>query len=92
MDVWRKVGPTSNLNLKGKREEKDFSPHFGNSRQWVELEREMRETSHSLYDLRRSGGQNPSSQDSKFIYLTRATRGYPQHAILSKISCLEKKS
>ena len=51
----------------------------------------MRET-HSLYDLLRSGGQNPSSQDLKFMYSTRATRGYRQHAISSKISCLEKKS
>ena len=39
----------------------------------------MRETPPSLYDLRRSGGRNPSSQDLKFIYSTRATRGYPQH-------------
>ena len=57
-----------------------------------ELEREMRETPHSLYDLRRSGGRNPSSQDLKFIYSTRAMRGYRQHAISLKISCLEKKS
>ena len=28
----------------------------------------MRETSPSLYDLRRSYGRNPSSQDLKFIY------------------------
>ena len=52
----------------------------------------MRETPPSLYDLRRSGGRNPSSQDLKFIYSTRATHGNPQHAISSKISCLEKKS
>ena len=51
----------------------------------------MRETP-SLYDLKKSGSRNPSSQDLKFIYSTRATRGYPQHAISSKISCLEKKS
>ena len=57
-----------------------------------ELEREMRETPLSLYDLRRSGGRNPSNQDLKFIYSTRATRGYRQLAISSKISCLEKKS
>ena len=50
----------------------------------------MRETP-PLYNLRRSGGRNPSSQDLKFIYLTRAMRGYRQHAISSKISCLEKK-
>ena len=68
-------GPHVQLKLKkGKREEKSyFSPIFGNGR---ELEREMRETPHSLYDLRRSGGRNPSSQDLKFIYSTRATRGY----------------
>ena len=51
----------------------------------------MRETPHSLYDLRRLGGRNSSSQDLKLIYSTRATRGYPQHAISSKILCLEKK-
>ena len=28
----------------------------------------MRETSPSLYDLRRSGSRNPLSQDLKFIY------------------------
>ena len=52
----------------------------------------MRETSLSLYDLLRLGGQNPSSQDLKFIYSTRATHGYRQHAISPKISGLEKKS
>ena len=62
------------------------------NRQWVELEREMRETPHSLYDLRRSGDWNPLSRDLKFIYSKRATRGYRQHTISSKISCLEKKS
>ena len=61
-------------------------------RQWVELEREMRETPPSLYDLWRSGGWNSPSQDLKFIYSTRVTRGYRQHAISSKISCLKKKS
>ena len=34
-----------------------FSPHFGNFREGVELEREMRETPLSLYDLRRSSGR-----------------------------------
>ena len=52
----------------------------------------MRENPHSLYDLRRLSGPNPSSQDLKFIYATRATHGYKQHAISSKISCLEKES
>ena len=52
----------------------------------------MRETPHSLYDLWRSGGRNPSSQDLKFIYSTMATRGYRQHVTSSKISGLEKKS
>ena len=60
------------------------------SKERSELEREMRETPY-LYDLRRSGGRNPLSQDLKFIYSTRATCGYRQHAISSKISCLEKK-
>ena len=52
----------------------------------------MRETPHSLYDIRRSGGRNPSSQDLKFIYSTRTTRGYRQQAVSSKILGLEKKS
>ena len=52
----------------------------------------MRITSHSLYDLPRLSGLNPSSQDLKFIYSTRATHGYRQHAISSKKSCLEKES
>ena len=57
-----------------------------------ELETDRRETPYSLYDLQRLGGRNPLSQDLKFIYSTRATHGYRQHTILSKISCLEMKS
>ena len=81
MDAWREVGLASNLNLKGikkrekRRKDHIFSPFSTSSNSGLELEREMRETP-SLYDLRRSGGRNPSSQDLKFIYLTRATRGY----------------
>ena len=94
MDTWSEVGLVSNLNLNGEkngkiRKKSHFLPFFGSR---CELEREMRETPPSLYDLRRSGGQNQSSQDFKFIYSTRAMRGYRQHAISSKISCLEKKS
>ena len=79
---------------KGKEKKKNhiFSPFFAGADSGHELERKMRETPHFLYYLRRSGGQNPSSQDLKFIYSTRATRGYRQHAISSEISCLEKKS
>ena len=75
MDAWSEVDPTSNLNLKRGKEKKNqiFSPIFGNGR---ELEREMRETPSSLYDLRKSGGRNLLSQDLKFIYSTRAMRGY----------------
>ena len=54
-------------------------------------EREGRKSPPSLYDLQRSSSQNPSSQDLKFIYSTRATRGYRQHAVSPKISGLEKK-
>ena len=90
------MGPESNLNLKRKREKKDhiffLSPFWAIMDSGCELEREMREIPPSLDDLRRSGGQNPSSQDLKFIYSTRATRRYRQHAILLKISCLEKKN
>ena len=79
-------GPHVQLKLKYKKKEKrrkiTFSPIFGGGH---ELERERRETPHSLYDLRRSGGWNPSSQDLKFIYLMRATCGYRQHAISLKI-------
>ena len=83
MDAWSEVGPVSNLNLKrGKEKKTTFFSHFGSGR---ELEREMRQTPHSLYDLRRSGGRNPSNKDLKFIYLTRATHGYRQHAISSNI-------
>ena len=83
MDAWSEVGLASNLNLNGttkkrKREEKYhiFSPFSAISNSGCELEREMRETPPSLKDLRRSGGRNPSSQDLKFIYSTRATHGY----------------
>ena len=97
MDEWREVGPASNLNLNRKKKGKKkkishFLPISAGSDSGHELEREMRETPHSLYDLRRSVGRNPSSQDLKFIYSTRATRGYRKHTISSKISCLEKKS
>ena len=94
MDEWSEVDPTSNLNLKGKRGENIifFSQFLAIFEQWVELERERRETAPYLYDLWRLGGRNPSNQDLKFIYSTRATRGYRQHAISSRISCLEKKS
>ena len=88
-------GPHVQLKLKRKIEEKDhifFSPFWEILDSGRELEREMRETPHSLYNLQRLGGWNPSSQDLKFIYSTRITRGYRQHAISSKISCLEKKS
>ena len=80
MDAWSKVGPASNLNLKRGKEKKNqiFCPIFGSRH---ELQRERRETPHSLYDLKKSGGQNPSSQDLKFIYTTRVTRGYRQHTI-----------
>ena len=57
-----------------------------------ELERERSKTPSSLYDLRRSGGRNPSSQDLKFIYSTRATCGYRKHAVSLKILGLEEKS
>ena len=91
MDAWSEVGPAFNLNLKRGKDKKNhiLSPNFSSGR---ELEREKRETPPSLYVLGKSGGQNPSSQDLKFIYLTRATLGYRKHAISSKISCLEKKS
>ena len=39
----------------------------------------------SLYDLRRSVGQNSSRQERKFIYSIRATRGYRKHEISPRI-------
>ena len=90
MDEWGKVGPTSKLFLNGQKGRK---AHFwGWNRQWLELEREMRETPPSLYDLRRLGSRNLSSQDLKFIHSTRAMLGYRQHAVSQKISGLEKKN
>ena len=82
------------MDKKGKGKEKRkknhiFSHSFGSGRERV---RDERKVLPSLYDLRRSGDRNPSNQDLKFIYTTRATYGYQQHAISSKISCLEKKS
>ena len=90
--VERSGPPVSNLNLNGKKKEKrrkiTFSPIFGNGH---ELERENERNSFSLRSTE-TGGQNPSSKDLKFIYLIRAMCGYRQHAISSKILCLEKKS
>ena len=71
-----------------KKENKIFSHSFGSGRERVRGERKVFP---SLYDLRRSGGRNPSNQDLKFIYSMRATCGYRKQAISSKISCLEKK-
>ena len=69
MDAWSEVGPVSNLNLngtkkgKGKKKNHIFFPIFVGADSGHELEREMREIPPSLYDLRRSGGRNPLSQD-----------------------------
>ena len=63
MDVWRKVGPTSNLCLNGQKEQKKkliFWRGNGSGRERVTGERKLL---HSLYDLRKSGGWNPSNQD-----------------------------
>ena len=95
MDAWLKVGHvqlrlkwTKREMRKQKKRKSDFSHSFGSGHERVRRERK---NPPSLYDLRRSGGWNPSSQDLKFIYSTRATRGYQQHAVSPKISGLEKK-
>ena len=76
--------------MKEKRKKIRFFSHsFGSGREGVRGERKVFPP---LYDLQRSGGRNPSNKDLKFIYLTRATCGYRQQAISSKISCLEQKS
>ena len=59
-------GPHVQLKLKRETRRKDeiFLPFFfgiGSERGRHELDRERRETPTSLYDLRRSGGRNPSS-------------------------------
>ena len=61
------MGSASNLNLKRGKEKKNeiLSPIFGSG---CELERERRETPHSLNDIWKLGGRSPSSQDLKFIY------------------------
>ena len=64
--MWSEVDLASNLNLNGTKREKRrkyhiFSLFSAGSDSGHELEREMRETPHSLYDLRRSSGRNPSS-------------------------------
>ena len=52
----------------------------------VREKRERRELpSVSLFDPRSSTGQNSCSQEPKFIYATRATRGYQKQRISSKI-------
>ena len=86
-------GPHVQLKLKRENRRKDdiFSPIFCQTDSGLELEREGRKSSPSLYDLKRSSGRNLSSQDLKFIYSTRATCGYRQHAASLKISGLEKK-
>ena len=92
MDAWHKVGPTSNLNLKRKKEDKFFFlPILGNYDSGREIVRGERKVLPSLNDLRRSSGRNLSRQDLKFIYSKRATRGYRQHAVSPKIG-FEKKS
>ena len=67
MDIWHKVGPMSNLCLKRQKRERKKTDFLGDGTSSElgrrELERERRETPHSLYDIQRSGGRNPSSQD-----------------------------
>ena len=46
---------------------------------------EEREALASFYDIRRSGSRISLGQDLKFIYLTRASRGYQKHEISSRI-------
>ena len=87
-------GPHVQLKLKKekRRENHIFLPILGNYGNGRERVRGERKVLPSLYDLRRLGGWNPSSQDLKFIYSTRATRGYQQHAVSLKISGLENKN
>ena len=47
--------------------------------------RESERSPTSLNDLRRSGGRNSSGQEQKFIYLTKARRGYQKHGISPRI-------
>ena len=89
-----KSGPHVQLKLKKEkiRENQFFFSLFWAITAVGVRERGERKVFPSLYDLRRSGGRNPSNQNLNFIYSTRATRGYRQHAVSPKILGLEKKS
>ena len=50
-----------------------------------EIGKEKKEIQTSLFNLRSSIDRNSSSQEQKFIYSTRATRGYRKHGILPRI-------
>ena len=85
-------GPHVQLKLKWdkkkrKREKKShfFSPFCAISDNGREVEREMREIPPSLYDLLRSGGRNPLSQDLKSKYSSRAARGHRNQEFSLKI-------
>ena len=88
-------GPHDQLKLKKEKIRENrifFLPILGNYGSGRERVRGGRKVLPSLYHLQRSSGRNPSSQDLKFIYSMRATRGYRQHVVSQKISGLEKKS
>ena len=87
--------PCVQLKLKKEKRRENqifFLPILGNNGSGRERVRGERKVVPSLYDLRRAGGRNPSSQDLKFIYSTRVTRGYRQHTCSPMILGLEKKS
>ena len=83
MDTWHDMGHMSNLSeLEQKRGEmgmKAKKAHFP-----AEYVKE-REASTSLYDLRSLVAWFSSGQERKFIYSTRATRGYRKHGISPRI-------
>ena len=87
-DTWRDMGHMSNLSdleqKRGKMGMREKKSHFSCSVHESEREEE-REASTSLHDLRSSVAWFSSSQKLKFIYATRATRGYQKQGISPKI-------
>ena len=67
----------------------DFGPNNSGEKEIGEKkrreERDEREASNSLYDLRRSVGRFSSGQELKIICSTKATRRYRKHEISQRI-------
>ena len=86
--MWCDVGHSLKLKLKafmgGGGGGGGWISHSFHSNLLVIWER-VRESQTSLFDPRSFVGRNTSGQEQKFIYLTRATRGYRKHGISLRI-------